>query len=1247
MKLLTTLTFLLSTAAMAQTPYRFVCTDYVSTDNKRAPQSAFAYDTKANTMSITAKGTNNIAFKMSMRADGEYSIRQDQTWFTVVGSNISSDASQTALWWINGVNNPGCKPDKAVSHGNQTALLWNLAENSALASAFDFSKPSLTLGTGISQYPMALGTTATDQSSPGIISDVNYYATYEAAATYPFLMDVLGTDSTAVAYIYKKELTSAISEASSYAELATAVSKAQTALDNAGETDFAACRNALQELQQAIDDFADKNHTYSYNRTSDGLKATIDSLNITIAFLNDSTVRVLKTYDSDYSRLSRVVLPSVKEDVNLSYAETDTTVCVSSAAASVVYNRQSGLVNILRTDGSPLIAEQGLKMQPFMDGTQPSYTVTQKFTLDSDERIYGLGQIQDGRLNERGQSVLLAQANTSICIPYFQSSKNYALYWDNYSPTSFSDDDYATTFRSTGRASDYYVLVAGNSAGVLKSLRHLTGETRQPALWNFGFYQSKERYSSADEVMGVMKKYRDLNVPIDCVVQDWQYWGDNAHWNAMDFLAPAYADYQQMIDSIHAMHGKLMITIWPDFGPQTEQAKYLKSMGRLLPPESYPTGEDVHAYDAYDEGARDYYWKMLYKGLACKGIDAYWLDSTEPDYYGSGGSDYDYMTGAGETWRALRNVYPLATVEGVYDHHRAQTELSDKRVSIMTRSGFLGMQRTGAYVWSADITSSWGVLANQIPAACNLSVCGLPYWNSDTGGFFTGSYRNGVNDESWVRLYQRWTQFSTFTPMLRFHGTNTPREIWQFGEEGDNKGVYDNLLKYIRLRYRLVPYLYSTAHQIVENGESFMNSLPFAFEHDAKGYDIKDEYMLGQSVLVAPVVNDGVSSRNVYLPAGQSWYDFWSGKRYGGGQTVNRLTPMDIIPVYIKAGTVMPWGPEVQYTSEKPWDNLEIRVYTGADGSFTLYEDEGDNYNYENGAFTEIPFAWDNANHTLTIGKRTGSYDGMLQSRQFRIVIVGEDKGTGDGESTIYDKTVSYDGQPQVLTFDVVEQEDDQSTMEDMTNLIVNSSFEADGKALTKTAPQGWTVDSNTAWWGVNEADDYTSMSDPVATDGKYIFGVWDSGNTAVPEISQVMTSLTAGDYVLTVDMHASNRSNATRVGKQCLFANDRKAYFKDQVQTAGTGDNYPMQTLTLEFTVENDNDAVEIGVSTQDAPAETWFKIDNFRLYRKSHASTAVNSVSADRTVPDGFYTLDGMRLTKAPAHGIYISGKKKLFQP
>ena len=584
----------------------------------------------------------------------------------------------------------------------------------------------------------------------------------------------------------------------------------------------------------------------------------------------------------------------------------------------------------------------------------------------------------------------------------------------------------------------------------------------------------------------------------------------------------------------------------------------------------------------------------VYNGLISKGIDAYWMDSTEPDYLNWKESDLNYVSGEGRTWRSLRNAFPIAHVGGVSTHHRDLEAKSDpyltgKRVSILTRSAFAGQQRYGANTWSGDVTASWQNFAAQIPAACNLSVCGIPYWNSDIGGFFTGGY-GGVNDPNWRQLYMRWMQFGTFTPMMRFHGTNTPREIWQFGSADDGLGDYDQILKYVKMRYRMLPYLYSTAWQVYKNDATFMRALAIAFNGDPQGYDVKDEYMFGDAFLVAPVVQEAAPGRNVYLPEGTKWVDFWTGETLNGGQTVNKQANVDIIPLYVRAGSILPWGPDVQYSTEKPWDDLEIRIYPGADGSFTLYEDENDGYGYEDGAYTEIPFTWDDDTQTLTIGARNGQFDGMLESRTFRIVKVSTRRGTGDLHTTQYEAVVTYDGSEIQIVLDSKDQE---ISLTDITaDYIQNPSFEENNGST-----DGWTVNCNTTNWGVNPSG---GTGNPLATDGNHLFYVWDNSTGRDADISQQIT-LPAGTYRLTVDMHAPDRTNEKRVGNQRLYVDDAIAYFKDQVPSAGMTDNYPLQTISLDFTVAADNTPVTIGVTTSDAPAETWYKIDNFRLYAVS----------------------------------------------
>lgn len=1192
----------------AQEAYRFRCRDYVTGDAGRVPQTAFSYDDEDNTFTVNASGLNNVALQMDKQKDGAYYIRNMQEWFLVRGTNLGAVAGNSYIWWFNGFNGPAGNASTAPNYSvadedGALLMLWDMKNTGNLNGNMDFENPTILLSSNGSNFINCMGFTSTTGSST--ITDVGYYAKYEAAVTYPVLMETFGyTDESLTAEI-KDVLSQAIQDAQAAIQDDVVQSEAKTAVENAinnaqgiistgGATDYTTAFNALNELRGAMDTYKNTVVTYSYKTTDYGIQARLNDQYVHIMCYADDIVRVVKGYTEDIAKKSLSVVDTPQSGLCEVAEDTENkTVTVSTSKVKVVYHLATGQVEVLRYNGAELLREKagGTSFFAKKDGPFDSYQITNTFQLEDDEQIYGMGQIQDGNLNRRGLTFTLAQDNMKVCIPYFQSTKNYALFWDNYSPTTFTDNEEGTRFQSTGTEIDYYVLCGDDSGDVLASMRELTGKAPLMPLWNFGLYQSKERYMSTTEVREVVDRYRELGVPLDCIVQDWQYWGGDNQWNALAFLNPAYSDAEEMIDHVHDQNAKLMISIWANFGRDTEAGHELGALGRLIPINSYPWNQGVQPYDVYDAGARDIYWKYLYNGLISKGIDAYWMDSTEPDYLNWKESDLDYVSGEGRTWRSLRNAFPIAHVGGVSTHHRDLEAKSDpyltgKRVSILTRSAFAGQQRYGANTWSGDVTASWQNFAAQIPAACNLSVCGIPYWNSDIGGFFTGGY-GGVNDPNWRQLYMRWMQFGTFTPMMRFHGTNTPREIWQFGSADDGLGDYDQILKYVKMRYRMLPYLYSTAWQVYKNDATFMRALAIAFNSDPQGYDVKDEYMFGDAFLVAPVVQEAAPGRNVYLPEGTKWVDFWTGETLNGGQTVNKQANVDIIPLYVRAGSILPWGPDVQYSTEKPWDNLEIRVYPGADGSFTLYEDENDGYGYEDGAYTEIPFTWDDDTQTLTIGARNGQFDGMLESRTFRIVKVSTRRGTGDLHTTQYEAVVTYDG---TATEVVLDSEDQEIGLTDITSdYIKNPSFEENNGST-----DGWTVNCNTTNWGVNSSG---GIENPLATDGNHLFYVWDNSTGRDADISQQIT-LPAGTYRLTVDMHAPDRTNEKRVGNQRLYVDDAIAYFKDQVPSAGMTDYYPLQTISLDFTVATDNTPVTIGVTTSDAPAETWYKIDNFRLY-------------------------------------------------
>ena len=1239
----TTAALLFACSAMAQSPYEFKCKDYIATPDRS--QDKFSYDDTNNTFTINDTGTNNIAFQMDKKADYAYYITNEQTWFAVKGTNLSTATANSDIWWFNGFNKAAsAEANHAVTTADgEQIVVWNIKDNSMLNANMNYDNEQIYISSQGNQFCHCMGLTSTKGTST--ISMIGYFAPYELAATYPVLMTKMGytADGKSLVAELKGKINALIAEAEgmiadeAYSDyksaLEAAKNKAQGALAGMGNADYVEALQVLKELRQAVESVSVESTTgiSSYTRTANGIDAMQGDVCVKIMFHADKVVRVYKSHSAEIAKKSLTVVQPTAAAAEFALEEKDGVVTLDNTHVIVRLDLATACVTVLRKDGTVLTEEAGSSFAPYMDGPNESHQIQQSFRLATDEYIFGMGQVQNGALNQRGKVMNMVQDNMKVYIPYFQSTKNYGLFWDNYSPTMFSDSEEQTRFMSTGNEIDYYVLVGEKSADVLPLMRQLTGRSPMPALWNLGLYQSKERYTSANETMGVVNEYRKRGVPLDCIVQDWQYWGDDAHWNAMEFLNPTFSNYAQMISSIHNNNAKLMISVWANFGPQTKQYADFSRKGRMIDVVSYPWGAGVKPYDCYDATTRDEYWNYLYTGLMNKDIDALWLDSSEPDYQQKSTSDYDYVTGTGQTWRELRNAFPLAHVGGVHDHFRAdalagKTGLADKRVSILTRSAFAGQQRYGANTWSGDVTSSWENLANQIPAALNFSACGIPYWNSDIGGFFTGAF-GGVGDHNWRRLYMRWLQFGTFTPMMRFHGTNTPREIYQFGNENDGIGDYDHILKYIKLRYRMLPYLYSTAWQVASADATFMTALPIAFNSDKNCYDIKDQYMFGDAFLVAPIIQDHTNQRDVYLPADHKWVDFWTGETHEGGQTVTKKGNADIMPLYVKAGSIMPWGPDVQYSTEKAWDNLEVRVYPGADGKFVLYEDENDGYAYENGKYTEIPFTWDDQAQTLTIGKRTGEFDGMLTERTFKICKVTKYHGTGDLHATEYSAEVKYSGEEVTVVLNDETGKPAQLT-DCTTEYIQNHSFEDDGRMLTKSAPQGWTVDSNTDWWGVNYGG---GNGDPAATDGNFIFGVWN-GTVTGASISQTISNLPKGNYTLTVDLHASGTMTESRLGNQRLFANEDEAFFRDQVVTCGTGDNYPMQTLTLRFIQEEDGELVTIGVATDSAPTQTWFKIDNFRLYKtidEDFVPTAINTAStATKVVGTELYDLSGRRI-------------------
>ena len=525
-----------------------------------------------------------------------------------------------------------------------------------------------------------------------------------------------------------------------------------------------------------------------------------------------------------------------------------------------------GNLTFLTAKGKVLLRENGWSL---IRKNTDEWEVKQSYILDKDEAIFGLGTIQNGKMNRRGEHKRMEQSNLEDFQNVLQSIKGWGIYWENYSPTQFDDGPEGMSFTSeAGQGVDYYFMYGGSADGVIAQMRYLSGDVPMFPLWTYGYWQSKERYKSAKETEGIVDQYRSLNVPLDGIIQDWQYWGSNYLWNAMDFLAEDFSNGKQMIKNVHEKHAHFMISIWASFGPQTQQFRELNEKGLLMPFETWPQSgishiwppvmkypSGVKVYDAFHPEARAIYWKYL-KTLYDYGTDAWWMDSTDPDFFNPRESDYEHKVYGG-TWRSQRNAFPLETVRGIYKSQR-KDYAGEKRVFIMTRSSYAGQQHYGSNMWSGDVNSSWDMLRKQVPAGLSYSLTGNPNFNTDIGGFFCGSYNtkgsgSAPRNPQFQELYVRWMQYGLFCPVFRSHGADAPREIWQFGKKGEP--VYDAIEKTIRLRYRLIPYLYSTAWQVTTNNDSYMRPLFSDFAADKKVWNIADEFMFGRSILAAPIVD--------------------------------------------------------------------------------------------------------------------------------------------------------------------------------------------------------------------------------------------------------------------------------------------------------------------------------------------------------------------------------------------------------
>jgi alpha-D-xyloside xylohydrolase len=582
--------------------------------------------------------------------------------------------------------------------------------------------------------------------------------------------------------------------------------------------------------------------------------------------------------------------------------------------------------------------------------------------------------------------------------------------------TPAADHD-TSLWSEVGDGVDYYFVYGPSIDKVIGGYRLLTGKATMLPDWTFGLWQSRQRYETASQSLDVVKQFRARQIPFDNIVQDWQYWRPDA-WGSHEFDAARFPDPEAWIKAIHAEHAHLMISVWGKFNPNTENAKQMNARGFLYQPNLQEKVLDwIHQpytfYDAFNPAARKLFWSQINTNLFAKGVDAWWMDATEPDLLPSpptleGQKTHMTPNYLGSAARVL-NGYALQNSLGVYTGQREAAP--NQRVFILTRSGFAGEQRYSAVTWSGDITSTWTAMAKQIAAGLGASISGLPYWTMDSGGYtmqhkFSAEPMTAGDEEEWRELNARWFEYSTFTPILRVHGELRPREIWTLG---DNSPAYNAELKFDQLRYALFPYIYSQAGWVTQQDYTMLRPLVMDFPADHMARELSDEYMFGPALLVAPVTQYKQRDRSVYLPTASTWYDYWTGTPVASGE-VSALAPYDQIPLFVRAGSILPYGPAVQYIAEKSSDPITLYVYAGADGEFTLYEDQGTTFDYEKGAFAQIPMRWDDKSQTLTLCARTGAFDGMLRERDFKVVLVSKQHPGGYLLTSTSRKDVHYTG---------------------------------------------------------------------------------------------------------------------------------------------------------------------------------------------------------------------------------------------
>ncbi len=736
-----------------------------------------------------------------------------------------------------------------------------------------------------------------------------------------------------------------------------------------------------------------------------GMRATMGSEVVEVTVCGASVIHVLAKPDAAVQTGPKPWMLDASQScvgAPFQFTQDAKSATLKTEKLEVAFSLERGNLSFRAANGDALLRE-GNSLPRSYESVQlngeSTYRVTDRFSPPPTEAFFGLGQHQSGMFNYRGATVELGQNNTDVAIPLLLSSRGYALMW-NTAALTYVDNRFPTDLILTaiaGKSIDYYFIYGPEMDTIIHEYRSMTGHAPMLPKWAYGFFQSKDRYISLDEIQKIAQRYRDEHIPLDAMVQDWFWWKNEGDPDFND----NFHDVPKDLDALHKENVHAMISVWGLLDPKSETYKTLDAQHLLIP--------GAHVYDPSSPEARDIYWNRLPGKLFAQGWDAFWLDSAEPEEYWPHMGDAilrnkQLAIGNGAEYT---NVFPLLHTLGVQDHWKVTTDR--KRVFLLTRSAFLGQQRVGATVWSGDVYTSYWALSHQVPAGLNFALSGYPYWTTDIGGYWP-AFPGAIEQPAYQELYARWFEFGAFCPIFRTHGHRPNNELWTYDK------VEPALIRYDKLRYRLMPYIYSLAWKVTSEDYTIQRPLVMDWRADDKTWNIGDEFMFGPAILVNPVLKANATHRSVYLPSSPKWYDFWTGAATSGGQEIEAEAPLDRMPLYVRAGSILPMGPEIEYAAQNPGGPIELRIYRGADGQFDLYEDAGDSYDYEKGQHSVIPIRWNESAGLLTIGGRQGSFPGMVEKRTFRIVVVKRGHGIGGEVTTAADKEITYEGSQTVVS---------------------------------------------------------------------------------------------------------------------------------------------------------------------------------------------------------------------------------------